>query len=191
MNVDSVTSARLLDGLPGVNQTLEQMAALVRRDAGDLLLREYAIRLTEDCEGHNFRCEIRKLFEHCRDNIIYRRDPVQVERVQDARRTLFTFGHGDCDDKVVCLASLLATLGHRTRFKVLGNSPGNYTHVYLEVHTRRGWVALDPTPETVPAGWEARGHAATYEIFHDSEPVRGGGVLCAVALAVLAYWLLK
>jgi hypothetical protein len=108
--------------------------------------------------------------------------------VQDAKRTLFVFGTGDCDDKVVCLATLLATLGHKSRFKVLGTKRGHFSHVYLEVQTPRGWLSLDPTPEQAHAGWQGRGHMATYEIF----PTAGAGSVCFLAgAALLLYWFLR
>lgn len=54
-------------------------------------------------------------FFFVRDRIRYRRDPVDVELVQDAQRTIET-GAGDCDDKVVALCSLLCVAGYVTRF---------------------------------------------------------------------------
>jgi len=186
MHVDAIHSAPLLDGLPGVHQTLSAMAQLVRRDSNDLLLREKALEITEECAGHDFACEVDALFAYCRDTIIYRRDPVEQERVQDARRTIWRYHSGDCDDLVVCLASLLGTLGDKTRFKVLGQRRGAYTLVYLEVQRRDGsYLALDPTPEQAPPGWEARGHAATYEIFTSNV----SPILLVTAGLLLWWWL--
>ena len=190
MYVDKVWESTLSDGVAGTRQTLAQMAALVRRDSRDLLVRDEAARIVSHCPGHDFDCEIDALFYHVRDRITYRRDPVNQERVQDARRTLFLFESGDCDDKVVALATLLGTLGHRSRFKIVGARPSNFTHVYLEVATRGGaWLALDPTPEQAPPGWEARGHASTYEIFTQQKTKPGPGAI--LTLAVLAYFILR
>ena len=165
------------------------MAALVRRDARNFRLRQFALSLISSCDGHDFSCEIEKLFSCIRDQIIYRRDPIEVEWVQDAERTLFVFGSGDCDDKVVALATLLANIGHRSRFVVLGRTRDKYTHVYLEALTSRGWLPLDPTPEHAPVGWEAKGLIRqTYEIF--GERTAGKMPLCALAL-LLAWVILK
>ena len=188
MHVNDVRSTRLLDGLPGVEQTLATMAALIRRDSNDLLVRNKALEITDGCAGHDFDCEIEALYSYCRDEITYRRDPVEQERVQDARRTIWTFGTGDCDDKVVCLGSLLGTLGHRSRLKVHGTKRGNYSHVYLEVQRRDGsWLPLDPTPEQAHVGWEARGRTATYEIFTQ----QSAAPLLLIGGALLLYWLLR
>jgi len=184
--IDWVLSEPLQDGLMGVHQTLGRMAALVRKDAQSLVLRDKAIQIIQHCGGHEFNCEIDALFRFCRDQIVYRRDPVEQERVADCERTLAS-GVADCDDKCVCLATLLATVGHKTRFKVLGQRRGNYSHVYLEVQRKDGsWLPLDPTPEQAHAGWEARGHAATYEIFtNDVSPI------FLIGAGLLLYWLLR
>lgn len=188
MYVDQVWSGQLLDGTPGTNQTLDWMAWLVRRDSRDLQLRGVALDLVGNCGGHDFSCEIESLYNFVRDRITYRRDPVQVESVQDAKRTLFVFKAGDCDDLVVLLATLLATLGHRSRFVVLGRTREKYTHVYLEVLTQQGWMALDPTPEQATAGWESKGAIrSTYEIFDEGKP--DGLPLLLIGLVIL--WLMK
>ena len=189
MHVDSIRQGKLLDGLAGTRQTLDEMAALVRKDSGSLQLRQFALSLVERCNGHQFDCEIRAVFHFCRDEITYRRDPVEHEWVQDAARTIFVFRTGDCDDKVVCLATLLGALGHKSRFVVIGRRAGQYTHVYLEVQTKNGdWLPLDPTPERAAVGWEARAlHRETFEIW-------GARDISAAALLVagaLLFWLLS
>ncbi len=188
MHVDTVYSGQLLDGVPGVNQTLDWMAHLVRRDARDITLRQCALDIVAGCGGHEFECEVDALFQFVRD-IPYRRDPIECEWVQDAKRTLYTFNSGDCDDKCVALATLLATLGHRSRFVVLGRTREKFTHVYLEVLTRAGWKPLDPTPEQASAGWESRGAIRqTYEIFGRQQ---SGPPLPLIAIGLLAWWFLK
>lgn len=190
MHVDSIRSAPLLEGLAGTRQTLREMAKLVRDDAGKLEIRQTALRIASGCGGHQFDCEISAVFHFCRDQITYRKDPVDNEWVQDATRTIGVFRSGDCDDKVVCLATLLAALGHRSRFVVIGRRPEQYTHVYLEVHTSNGWLSLDPTPERAPVGWQAKGmHRDTYDIWGDE----GGGLgaLYFIAAGAFIWWILK
>lgn len=150
-----------------VERTLTAMAQVVRRDAADSAVRDFAAKLAGDCAGHDFECEIERCFEYVRDGITYRRDPATVERVQDTRRTLFEYRSGDCDDKCVALAALLGALGHKSRFVVIGHSAGVYSHVYLEALTRRGWIPLDPTSEQALVGWEVGRPAikATFAIF--------------------------
>jgi transglutaminase-like putative cysteine protease len=156
----------LLEGKAGTIQTLDKMAALVRRDSRNPRVHEAALQIVRNVRGHDFEGEIRALFEFVRDSIRYRKDPINSERVQDTERTIYKFKAGDCDDKSVALASLLGSLGHRSRFRVLGFSARNFSHVYLEVLTQRGWVTLDPTPEKAAMGWEAQAPIRqSFEIF--------------------------
>jgi transglutaminase-like putative cysteine protease len=188
--VDWVDTVDLLPGTPGTVQTLKAMAELVRRDAQNPEVRDEALAIVAGVPGHDFRGEIDNCFHFVQHHITYRRDPVEQERVQDTLRTIKVFPTADCDDKCVCLASLLGSLGHKCRFKVIGKNPSHYSHVYLEVlDKKRGWLPLDPTPEQAPSGWEARGyHAAVYEIYPpetDYLPIVLGG------LGLLAWWVLR
>lgn len=140
-------------GERGTVMTLKLMAMFCKRDAGSLELRAIAQRIIDNTAGHDFSSEIRALFYFTRDHIKYRKDPVEVERVQDALRTV-QFGSGDCDDKVTLLVTLLAVCGHRARFCVSGPAPGRWQHVYCEVATPNGWMPLDPTPEQAQPGWQ-------------------------------------
>jgi len=156
---------RYRPGKAGVLRTLQAMRALVRRSAGDPYIRQAAHAIVRRCAGHQFNCEVEAIFQFVRDRITYRRDPAGYEWVQDAQRTL-QLGFGDCDDKSVLLASLLCALGHRSRFVVLGYQPGAYSHVYVEAWDSRQWLALDPTNEHAPVGWQGRAIArGVYEIF--------------------------
>lgn len=95
-------------------------------------------------------------FFFVRDRIRYARDPVDVELVQDAQRTL-EIASGDCDDKVTLLCSLLASAGYTTRFICGGHNDAEMEHVWCEVYLdwRDEWLPLDPTSETAAPGWSA------------------------------------
>lgn len=145
-------------GERGTLHALRLMAAFCKRDAANTELRAVAQKIIEGVAGHDFNSEIRALYSFARDQIKYRKDPVEVERVQDALRTL-QFRSGDCDDKVVLLVTLLAVCGHRARLCVSGPVPGKWTHVYCEVATPQGWLPLDPTPEAAQPGWQTNAPA--------------------------------
>lgn len=145
-------------GEQGTLQTLRLMAAFCKRDAASIELRAVAQKIIEGIAGHDFASEIRALYSFARDQVKYRKDPVEVERVQDALRTI-QFRSGDCDDKVVLLVTLLAVCGHRARLCVSGPVPGKWTHVYCEVATPQGWMPLDPTPEAAQPGWQTNAPA--------------------------------
>jgi transglutaminase-like putative cysteine protease len=135
----------LEDGRRGTLKTLERMRELVLKDATNLNTRRLALQIVQGCPGHDFRCEVEKLFEFVQQ-IPYRRDPVDVELVRSLKHVV-RGKEADCDDKVVALATLLRSLGHRVRFVVGGSHPDNLTHVWLEVLLNNQWIPLDPTPE--------------------------------------------
>ena len=188
MHVDEIRHAPLVDGISGTYQTLREMARIVREDSTDLRVRAIAESIVSGCAGHEFECEVQAIFSYCRDAITYRRDPIEQERIQDTLRTVHLFNSGDCDDKIVCLAGLLGSLGHKSRFVIIGPRAEKFTHVYLEVQTKGGWLPLDPTPEQAPMGWEARAlHRDVYEIWGNET----GSLVGLLALGALAYWWLK
>lgn len=133
------------------------MRRFVRRDVVfDIGLRDFALGLLRGVRGHDHGGEIKRLFEYVRDEITYRKHPVDVQLVPDARRTLAR-GVGDCVGKSVLLCSLLGSVGHVTRFRTLSQFPPFFNHINPEVDTPRGWVPLDPTPPSAPVGWQAEG----------------------------------
>jgi transglutaminase-like putative cysteine protease len=121
-----------------------------------------------------FAGEVQRLFEYARDGIVYRRDQVDTQRVQDALQTIARQS-GKCVDKVIVLAGLLAAMGYVSRFVVQKPNAGDdWAHVYLEVYDdeRQQWIPLDPTGDGVSprplaaVGWRQPAHAeATFDIF--------------------------
>lgn len=159
------TLEKLPYGVAGTREALSKMANFVRRDKDDLGLREFALKIVGRVPGHQFSGEAKKLFDYTRSKIIYRRAPYGTQLVSDARRTL-KMGVGDCAMKSVLLATLLACIGHPSRFVVLSYDGQDYQHVCIETWLNGEWVPMDPTPELAQMGW--LGHAvrvAKYPIF--------------------------
>jgi len=100
----------------------------------------------------DYACEVKCLHAYVRDSIRYLQDPVDVERLQSADKTI-ELGAGDCDDKSILLAALLESIGHPTRFIAIGFEPEIYSHVYVETKIGAEWVPLETT-ESVEVGWE-------------------------------------
>lgn len=165
------TVVPLADGWPGTVQTLEKMAELIRAARFNPEVRAEAARICREAgvKGHDFDGEIKALFEHCRDDIVYRNDPVGVELLQDAQRAK-QYGIGDCDDKTIALCSYLGCLGHTTQLVPFadGDTAG---HVFCSVINKAGeWIPLDPTWEGATVGWEADyGRTWSYPIFEDAQ----------------------
>src|ERR1051325_3864714 len=107
---DLVKSEPLRHGAAGNEQTLRYAAAWVREDSADDRLRSLSESLIADCAPHAASCEVGKLFEFVRDGINYVEDPPDTERIADAWRT-WEKRRGDCVDKAILLATLLASIG--------------------------------------------------------------------------------
>jgi hypothetical protein len=142
-------------GERGTEITLREMARFVRADVRNPQCRAIAEDIVSGCAGHDFWAEIETIFEAARDTIVYRRDPVDTERISGAVGT-WEKKLGDCDDKVIFLATMLGAMGHESRFVVISQTGKEWDHVYLQVRTPRGWQALDPTNPYGEMGQEPR-----------------------------------
>jgi len=160
----TATLAALPDGAAGTRATLKLMARLAREGKKALPVRLAAQQLTQSLTQRDYPGEVRALHAFVRDRIRYVRDIRGVETLQDAERTL-TIKSGDCDDKSVLLASLLESIGHRTRFHAVGFAPGSYSHVYAETLLGSKWIALETTEN-----WKA-GRAPANVVAHMIENV--------------------
>jgi len=138
------------DGPGGIEATLNLMRDLVRVWKKEQKIRRCALDLTGHLDQKDFDGEVKAIFEFVRDEIRYVMDICDVETVHSPDVVLDQ-GSGDCDDKCVCLAALLESIGHPTRFVAIGYG-ADYEHVYCEAQLHGEWVALETT-EPVEMGW--------------------------------------
>lgn len=145
------------DGREGVRETLRVMREFIQRGKVNPTIRALAVDLTNHLPQKDFTGEVKALHEFVRDRIRYVRDTDGVDTLHFAQ-TVLEQGAGDCDDKVILLASLLESIGHPTRSVAIALRPGLFSHVYLETRPRgmARWIPLETT-EPVPMGWEPRG----------------------------------
>lgn len=87
-------------------------------------------------------------------NIRYIKDVYGQETLSYPEETLFNTRAGDCDDQGALLAALLGSVGIPTRFKVIGVTPLQYSHVYLQAKPKDRWITMDPIMSDKPVGWE-------------------------------------
>lgn len=128
------------------------MVAIVRKYKSDANVITLARRIMKNVPERDAREMIRSLQAFVRDRIKYVQDPRGLEMIQTPPRTL-EIGTGDCDDKAILLATLLETVGFRTRFEAVGMNDGPYSHVLMAVHLGRGWVPLETIIPGVEPGW--------------------------------------
>ena len=161
----------LADGHAGTLRTLAVMRWLVRKDARSTSVRAKIQQLTERQPQTS---PVVALFLFARDEIRYVPDPPNLEKVSDFDHTTAS-REGDCDDKVVWLATALLAAGYSVRFVVQSYDGGSWDHVYLEYWDWQawGWIALDPTADGhtgifANVGWRQplpqRGREMVYEV---------------------------
>lgn len=141
------TLASLPDGEAGTIATLELMRRIVHRYKPSPAIRELAIALTNDLPNRDWVGEVNAVADYVRENIRYVRDVAGLETVQTPDVTL-ELAAGDCDDQSTLVATLLESIGHRTRFVAVGwRAPHRYSHVYPEILMKNGWMGVDTTRE--------------------------------------------
>jgi transglutaminase-like putative cysteine protease len=144
----------LPDGDAGVRATLELMRDMVRRAKKAPAVRLTALDLVSDLPQKDYTGQVVALHRYVRDSIRYVRDIRNVETLQTPEFTL-EWGQGDCDDKSILLASLLESIGHRTRFCAVGYGFSGFQHVFPQTLVGNRWVTLETT-EPVDVGWNPR-----------------------------------
>lgn len=135
----------LADGHAGTLRTLEAMRWLVRRYADFFPVHATTHSLVKRQPDSP---PVVALFLFARDGIRYEPDPPNCERVASFIHTTQTRA-GDCDDKVVWLATALLALGIPVQFVVQSYGGETWDHVYLEFYDWQAlrWTALDPTAD--------------------------------------------
>lgn len=105
------------------------------------------------------RFSVKELFEFAKIKIRYRLDPLDAELIGRADRTIER-GEGDCDDKVIVLATALrAAYPDRKMQIVIGackKTSNAFSHVWLELWDADAgkFITLDPTPSWAWIGWQ-------------------------------------
>jgi len=164
----------LLDGEQGNMQTLAAMASIVVEDRTQPDLRAFVLReIVGPVRGHDAAGEVESIFDFAQQQITYRADPFNVERVADVWSTLYALNpgngpEGDCGIKSVFIASCCAMLGHKPFFIVAKQRANQraFNHVYNAVLVRGELKFYDATPEDKPAGWHVDAYeTGIFEIF--------------------------
>lgn len=146
------------EGRAGVKATLRVMVDIARKTRGLPPVRTLAQQLVQGCRENDEYCEAATLHAFVRDAIRYVRDTRERETVQFPAQTL-ELRSGDCDDKALLLATMLESVGAKTRFCAVGMRGGDYSHVLTQVLLPgHGWVSAETIPidgrsEKAPLGW--------------------------------------
>ena len=140
-------------GVAGTDQTVREIARLVRYDLERPQLRLYATRLLNNAHipSKSHHREARTIFGHVVRKVRYQKDPVGIETVQSPTVTL-ALGAGDCDDHTGLVAGLAMAVGIPARFRVIGY-PDRLVHIFPELFVDWRWYPADTTEPKRGFGW--------------------------------------
>lgn len=137
--------------------TLKRMYELVNRGKTDAAFQKLVYGIVGKKmpgEWKNYRGEIETVFNWFKANHDYRRDPFDVELVQDVWATMDR-KRFDCDDASIWLGAACEILGAPARFVVVSTKPDREPeHVYVECFVGGSWLPLDASVQFSNAGWE-------------------------------------
>lgn len=134
-------------------QHLDQFKKIYLRHG---VVRLATVRLLEGLENNDIDGQIQRVFDFVKENMIYVRDPINSEYVISPVRHLRSIAqhgqtHGDCDDHVLLMNSMLGSVGIQTKFVGVKLRSNVFNHVISSVLTKSGeWVDLDPCAKQLP-----------------------------------------
>lgn len=115
---------------------------LIEDGLRDEYVRRKAVSIVDRAgvKGHDELGEIKAIVEWVQNNVVYRKDPVDVEYFMTARRILKDVEQGrsaaDCDDFVIVAGALLGSIGYPTGALIVdSNADGVFNHVMLITRT--------------------------------------------------------
>lgn len=160
MQMGEIVARALLENIPESRLTagtLQRMYRLVDAGKTDPAFQEIIRKVVNRAmpgRWKNYRGEAETILAWVKRTINYRRDPVDVELLQDVWRTLDTQA-GDCDDFSVLLAASLESIGSPIRFVTVSTRQDHSpSHVYIESFIDGRWTPLDGIVQSSFVGWQ-------------------------------------
>jgi hypothetical protein len=133
----------LLSGDAGVEQTINEMRALVDEGLRDPSIIRLATDIVRGVPAFDDLAEANALYEYVRRNIRFTKDPVNKEKLYPPAE-LLKIRAGDCDDISMLLGTLLMAVGYPARLMTVAAGGDEFSHVYVEAQINGEWIPLDP-----------------------------------------------
>jgi len=141
-------------------ERVDYLASMIEEGSQDPYIREFTMKLlnASGVGSYDYMNEIKTIFNWVRDNIVYRRHVLCRDSFTTARRTM-ELKSGDCDNCVVLLNSMLASIGLPVGMRIVSSNPQRgYHHIYSLVgippSSPKKWIPLDATEKSAKVGWE-------------------------------------
>lgn len=129
---------------PTVQQVVDGMVKFALRDSTTEFVLNLRNAICNGLASGDYAGEALACYYWVHQNIRYVRDPQTAEYVRDSKR-LVEAGAGDCDDMSVLLAALLIACGNKVSFALVTfRGAPQPSHVFVMLHTPKGFVPMDP-----------------------------------------------
>ncbi len=126
------------------------MVEFVQHYSGEPLFIDAARRIVENCPPRDQMCEVRTLYEWVLASTRFVQDPYDKEALSTPERMLRENLAGrktseDCDGLSTYLATLIAAIGVRPRFRFGGSYEQGIHHVWVQAEINGRWIDMDPS----------------------------------------------
>lgn len=143
--------------------TIKRMNELVNEARVDPYIQNMARGIVRHCPHKDYHCFGDAILQRVKQVIAYVPDPKGIERIQDPWATLL-LGTGDCDDYVILINALAASVGFNTGMITVKaqTDPGSgevldqWSHVLsaLQPPGEQRWYGADGIVPESTFGWE-------------------------------------
>ncbi len=137
------------DGELGTDLTVDKIGQLVNASLLQPIVRIYTLNLLNS-NNYNSRSQFESasiIFNHIKRYIRFIRDPYCIETIQAPEITL-NLKYGDCDDQAALMAAMALSIGIPARFRVTGQSPDKFQHIFTELLIGGEWTPADTSEMT-------------------------------------------
>ncbi len=129
---------------PTLEVVVQAMRKFAHQGKSDIEVRNQVEKICAQVEPNDYASEVLAIYYWVCNHIRYMRDIRDVEFVKQPSMVLAT-KTGDCDDIATLLAAMLMSCGNKCAFVLAAfTNPPIPSHVYTQVYTPAGVVALDP-----------------------------------------------
>jgi transglutaminase-like putative cysteine protease len=156
-----------IETVSNIDDRVRKIQELIDKGKQDYTIRQLAGEIVSDIPEKDYKSEVLAIANYVKGNVRYTKDVTGLDTYQHPVRTL-ELGIGDCDCISALLCSLLNSIGHETRLKVI-QTKGNddYNHIYPLVKINDKWIPIDLTVNK-PIGWEPPKHTIIKEKIYET-----------------------
>jgi hypothetical protein len=171
-----VDNRKLRSGWLGNLDTVEIMRRVAHKRKSHPLVRELALNILHHhgVKSHDYVQEALAIGRYIKEKVRYVRDISGMEQLHDPVTMIEQIqrgvSQGDCDDMSLLIATLLLSIGHKPRFRIVRyrGEVGPYQHIYVVVYEKDHGqtvkrVVLDAILKDRPIGTEVK-HTSGKEI---------------------------